>query len=409
MFYALSNPTSVDAAVRHRLHVRDRPSVSGAGDAVDAADGRRRSALPKVIALYSAVWTGAIIVGPAVRRLPVRGRSVGGLPRRDNVDLRQPALVLSTQTFLRQPLPPDPDSRPTLRTAVEGLVFIRRTPVLLARDRARPVRGAVRRRRRADPRDRQGPARRRRRRLRMVAPPPGFGAAAMALCAGSASGAASRRQDAAARRRGVRCSAPLVLGMTRSYCGRVPRAGRAVGGRHGQRVHPRFARAVGDARREAAGCWRSSRCSSAPRTSWVPSRAAWPRRRSARLTTVVGGGVGDAGASSASGGSRSRCCGDIDRFEDLEQADSTESALSVINQSAALLMSPGSSPNDVSTDRTAALSTPVTNGVAAAADDVPDPQIARARAPAGASRRQRAAAVSSQPTGSVDSATNAAG
>jgi predicted MFS family arabinose efflux permease len=42
------------------------------------------------------------------------------------------ALVLSTQTFVREPLPPDPDNRPTLRTAVEGLIFIRRTPVLLA-------------------------------------------------------------------------------------------------------------------------------------------------------------------------------------------------------------------------------------------------------------------------------------
>ena len=41
-------------------------------------------------------------------------------------------LVLSLQTFVREPLPRDPDARPTLRTAVEGLVFIRRTPVLLA-------------------------------------------------------------------------------------------------------------------------------------------------------------------------------------------------------------------------------------------------------------------------------------
>jgi transmembrane secretion effector len=41
-------------------------------------------------------------------------------------------LVLSLQTFLREPPPADPENRPTMRTAVEGLVFIRRTPVLLA-------------------------------------------------------------------------------------------------------------------------------------------------------------------------------------------------------------------------------------------------------------------------------------
>jgi predicted MFS family arabinose efflux permease len=33
---------------------------------------------------------------------------------------------------VREPLPADPENRPTLRTAVEGLLFIRRTPVLLA-------------------------------------------------------------------------------------------------------------------------------------------------------------------------------------------------------------------------------------------------------------------------------------
>jgi predicted MFS family arabinose efflux permease len=41
-------------------------------------------------------------------------------------------LVLSMQTFVREPPPADPDNRPTLRSAVEGLLFIRRTPILLA-------------------------------------------------------------------------------------------------------------------------------------------------------------------------------------------------------------------------------------------------------------------------------------
>jgi MFS family permease len=88
-------------------------------------------ALPKVIALYSATWTGAMILGPAIG---------GFLYAVDpwvayfgsTVLIFASWLVLWFQTFVREPLPPDPENRPTLRTAVEGLVFIRRTPVLLA-------------------------------------------------------------------------------------------------------------------------------------------------------------------------------------------------------------------------------------------------------------------------------------
>jgi MFS family permease len=88
-------------------------------------------ALPKVIALYSATWTGAIIVGPAIGGFLYAVAPwvayVGS-----TVLIFGSWLVLSTQTFVREPPPPDPDARPTLRTAVEGLVFIRHTPVLLA-------------------------------------------------------------------------------------------------------------------------------------------------------------------------------------------------------------------------------------------------------------------------------------
>lgn len=88
-------------------------------------------ALPKVIALYSATWTGALILGPAIG---------GFLYAVDpwvayfgsTVLIFASWLVLWFQTFVREPLPPDPENRPTLRTAVQGLVFIRRTPVLLA-------------------------------------------------------------------------------------------------------------------------------------------------------------------------------------------------------------------------------------------------------------------------------------
>jgi MFS family permease len=88
-------------------------------------------ALPKVIALYSATWTGALIFGPAIGGFLYAVHPwVAYLG--STVLIFGSWLVLTTQTFVREPLPPDPDNRPTLRTAVEGLIFIRHTPVLLA-------------------------------------------------------------------------------------------------------------------------------------------------------------------------------------------------------------------------------------------------------------------------------------
>jgi len=131
VLYALNNPTSVTplfgiAFAFGIARAFQAPAMRSMPPMV-APTG----ALPKVIALYSAVWTGAIIVGPAMGGLLYAVDPwvayLGAM-----ILIFTSALVLSTQTFLRQPLPPDPDSRPTLRTAVEGLVFIRRTPILLA-------------------------------------------------------------------------------------------------------------------------------------------------------------------------------------------------------------------------------------------------------------------------------------
>ncbi|HZY08487.1 MAG TPA: MFS transporter, partial [Ilumatobacteraceae bacterium] len=131
MLYALNNPTSVTplfgiAFTFGIARAFQAPAMRSMPPMVAPA-----GALPKVIALYSAVWTGAIIVGPALGGfLYAVDPWVAYLGATILIGLA--ALVLSTQTFLRQPLPPDPDSRPTLRTAVEGLVFIRRTPILFA-------------------------------------------------------------------------------------------------------------------------------------------------------------------------------------------------------------------------------------------------------------------------------------
>jgi MFS family permease len=87
--------------------------------------------LPRVIAFYSATWTGAAIVGPAISGFlyavdPALAYGVAavlilcGMASLSLVTL--PAVVTSEEKT----------ERPTLRDAVQGLVFIRRTPVLLA-------------------------------------------------------------------------------------------------------------------------------------------------------------------------------------------------------------------------------------------------------------------------------------
>jgi MFS family permease len=131
MFYALSNPTSV-------VPLFGIAFAFGIARAFQAPATRSMppmvapvGALPKVIALYSAVWTGSIIIGPAIGGfLYAIDPWVAYLVSTALILIS--AIVLSFQTFVREPLPPDPENRPTLRTAVEGLLFIRRTPVLLA-------------------------------------------------------------------------------------------------------------------------------------------------------------------------------------------------------------------------------------------------------------------------------------
>jgi MFS family permease len=131
MFYASTKPTSVIplfmiAFTFGIARAFQAPAMRSMPPMV-APDG----GLPKVIALYSATWTGAMIVGPAIGGfLYAIDPWVAYLG--STVLILGSWLVLSLQTFLREPPPPDPENRPTMRTAVEGLVFIRHTPVLLA-------------------------------------------------------------------------------------------------------------------------------------------------------------------------------------------------------------------------------------------------------------------------------------
>ena len=87
--------------------------------------------LPPTIALFSATWTTAVIVGPALSgflyAIDPWIAYLGSV-----VLILVGWLGLLTLRFVREPVPPDPDERPSLHSALEGLRFIKRTPVLLA-------------------------------------------------------------------------------------------------------------------------------------------------------------------------------------------------------------------------------------------------------------------------------------
>ncbi len=87
--------------------------------------------LPQTIALFSATWTAAVIVGPALSGFLYAVApwvAYAGSAALIAVGW----LGLLAVRFVREPDPPDPDERPSLHAALEGLRFIRRTPVLFA-------------------------------------------------------------------------------------------------------------------------------------------------------------------------------------------------------------------------------------------------------------------------------------
>lgn len=87
--------------------------------------------LPKVIALYSATWTGATIVGPALSGF-LYAIEPWVAYAASSVLIFGSMFFIGVLRFERQPDPPNPDEKPTFRSAIEGLLFIRRTPILFA-------------------------------------------------------------------------------------------------------------------------------------------------------------------------------------------------------------------------------------------------------------------------------------
>ena len=87
--------------------------------------------LPKVIAMFSATWTMAAILGPALSGF-LYAIDPWVAYAGSTVLLLIGWASLTLVTFERKPVATDPDERPTLRAALEGLRFIRHTPILLA-------------------------------------------------------------------------------------------------------------------------------------------------------------------------------------------------------------------------------------------------------------------------------------
>ena len=131
MWYASTEPTSVfPIFVIAILYGSSRAFLAPAMRPIAAAiapEGR----LPQMIALYSTVWTSAGIVGPAMSGFlysasPVIAYGTGSV-----------LILVALATFSSVRVPAtqrgtEGSERPTLRSAVEGLSYIRRTPILFA-------------------------------------------------------------------------------------------------------------------------------------------------------------------------------------------------------------------------------------------------------------------------------------
>jgi MFS family permease len=132
--YALSDPTAVwplfvIAVLFGTFRAFAAPSVRSLPPMV-APDG----ALPRTIALYSATWTSAAIIGPASGGLiyassPALAYFVSAVLIGAGVAFL--LAVKIARPFLKDQ-PKDPAEKVSLHTALAGLRFIRKTPILLA-------------------------------------------------------------------------------------------------------------------------------------------------------------------------------------------------------------------------------------------------------------------------------------
>ena len=129
--YSLSEPTAVwpffAIAVAFGISRAFLSPATRAMYPMVAPDG----GLPPIIAMSSGVWTSAMIVGPAASGFLYSAAPWVAYATTTALIFIGIIEIMRVQ-FEREPAPRDPDEKATLRSAMEGLYFIRRTPILLA-------------------------------------------------------------------------------------------------------------------------------------------------------------------------------------------------------------------------------------------------------------------------------------
>ena len=131
VFYSRTNPTSVApifliAIAYGASRAFVSPAMRSIGPMIAPEHG-----LPQMVAMYSAVWTGAMIVGPAMSGFLyaaapwIAYATAAGLIGLGIILISRIKLQIISAAVVKT-------ERPTLHSAMEGLRFIRRTPILLA-------------------------------------------------------------------------------------------------------------------------------------------------------------------------------------------------------------------------------------------------------------------------------------
>ena len=129
--YSRTNPTSVApifliAIAYGASRAFVSPAMRSIGPMIAPEHG-----LPQMVAMYSAVWTGAMIVGPAMSGFLyaaapwIAYATAAGLIGLGIILISRIKLQIISAAVVKT-------ERPTLHSAMEGLRFIRRTPILLA-------------------------------------------------------------------------------------------------------------------------------------------------------------------------------------------------------------------------------------------------------------------------------------
>jgi MFS family permease len=131
VFYSRTNPTNVApifliAIAYGASRAFVSPAMRSIGPMIAPEHG-----LPQMVAMYSAVWTGAMIVGPAMSGFLyaaapwIAYATAAGLIGLGIILISRIKLQIISAAVVKT-------ERPTLHSAMEGLRFIRRTPILLA-------------------------------------------------------------------------------------------------------------------------------------------------------------------------------------------------------------------------------------------------------------------------------------